>query len=235
LVASEAGTNFAKGQLFSWSVVLIGLAAFALATLRSNFVKAHIEAVPAFVAPVASLSFLFLLLRWPWRDRWAGRLLLDLSLNSRLPLLAMHYRRFWQGVLIGSFGMAAFFAIIKPLFGPPATPAWRIDPFLVPLAFTLVVFVIYLITFWRSVEIRERGILYFGVLTSWRKIEAFSWERSEETHVHVVLKVKFKKTLGSWWIVLPAERRMEADAILRKQLSEWPGGTVPPPESAVTQ
>jgi hypothetical protein len=74
------------------------------------------------------------------------------------------------------------------------------------------------------VEIRDRGILFDGGLgfLRWPKVESYARERAGDGFVVLKLRVLGRTRK----IILPADRRGEAEVVLGKQFAEWPGRTV---------
>jgi hypothetical protein len=93
---------------------------------------------------------------------------------------------------------------------------------------------LYVYTMMSRFGIREYGILYFGLLFRWERIESFSWDSLPG--IGPILKLRFKGfapfaygPIGRLQIVVPAEKRAAVEAILNRQLSEWPSGTIGSP------
>ena len=99
---------------------------------------------------------------WGFRDRWAGKL----YLRTR----ADHSQMWIHGLGLLSTGIGLGNAI--------AFPEMRV-PFMLLTQIGLVIVVLLLIAMqvlMNHLEIRERGILYRGILIPWVKIESYEWE-----------------------------------------------------------
>ena len=134
----------------------------------------------------------------------------------------------WGSTLFVMFMVLLEMGLLKNK--PDARP-WQIDgaEFLMLIALVCLVVT-------RKVEFRERGILCYGLLTRWQELESFTWDRPSGKSV--VLKLLFRDRLPflpATKVVVPSDRRDAADAVLRRQLAEWPDskGSVTEPE--VTQ
>jgi hypothetical protein len=78
------------------------------------------------------------------------------------------------------------------------------------------------------VELRQRGGIISGLWLPWSSIESYAWQDTDREFV--VLKVRSKKwlmlPLSFGWkleIILSAAQKSATDAVLKRQLAEWPG------------
>ena len=82
------------------------------------------------------------------------------------------------------------------------------------------------------VELRTRGILVGGVLFRWPQVDSYAWQPAGDGFVVLKLRVwlpvlpLLPRTRKPVPVVVPAERRRDADLVLSKQFAEWPGQTV---------
>lgn len=92
-------------------------------------------------------------------------------------------------------------------------------------------------------EIRARGIVYSGSLYPWERIESYEWRQDPQTErlslislgltksvwrSENMLKLRLRRSiqfLPPARIPIPEGRREEVEAIMKRYLSEWPGGT----------
>ena len=92
-------------------------------------------------------------------------------------------------------------------------------------------------------EIRSRGIVYYGSLYTWENIDSYSWREDPLKPKPMLLKlfpdnpapsllyIRLRRSvhfLPPVRISIPPDRRQEVEAIMRRYLSEWPAA----PESA---
>jgi len=250
LVRSDTGLDFARAQLIRWTFTvfaIFGVYALLITTAVAHKTKfdEYSNLTSSFAALLSAILLFFpalTLARWPWRNRWAGMLLLDIS-----------RRRFGAGYILAAMAVEGLLLVldihgraVDVHFPDDGRPTKFVEQaffaFFVGRGFLgawiiLLALTAYLFTMWGRAEIRERGLLRFGLLLRWSQIESHSWERPGGRFV--ILNVRFKRILfpgsGSWKIALPVDCQAEADAILRQQLLEWPGETVMPKESAFSQ
>lgn len=182
-----------------------------------------------YLALLMGLAALIGLLRWPWRNRWAGKLLLNASIARR-----------WDEILSGVVVLAMLALAARALaLATRANPrlGWKWQAAgLIALALAA----LFVFASGGRLEMRERGILRFGLLTRWPRLESFAWEYTEGSRVILKLRIKRFPILLFWpsfsmRLVFPADLRSSADAILNGQLSEWPGGAGTPLRPAETE
>ena len=161
------------------------------------------------------------LARWPFRARWAGPLLLDLT-----------SRKHRKTVYIWASASAIFTVLMAAwmIHVPHLKPQGLLDSFLRLIGFTFFGLVIACAFVCAGrVELRQRGALISGGWLRWSSVEWYAWQDTEGEFV--VLKVRSKKWLlvafgSTIEIILPAAQKSATDAILKSQLSEWPGEAV---------
>lgn len=141
---------------------------------------------------------------WLARNRWAGRLLLDLSV-PRMGKMAY-------------FGMAsAAYYTVALICGwfhfQPSDPVWY--------RFTFPIFY-----FWPlagQLEIREQGIIRNGKLLRWGNMESYEW--TSKRLCALCLKIRLRrllKALPPVEIKVSPMQRPAVDALLCRYLSDWP-------------
>ncbi len=231
----DTGSGIARHLLFSGRVQAIIGAGFILAVLVPSFLKRAQPFVPAewwltphpwfwiavgvIYAGVGAWG-LFALARWPRRERQAGALLLDLSRKRSSLAYA------WL-VLTSLISLLAFTAIaLNATTG--RFHEWKLGAFCIVAYWPMVAYIFIIID---TVEIRERGVVQGGSFFRWSQVESFSWGRREGRFLILKLRLqRFAFTSLPWTlrseIVVEAEHQGKADAILKRQLSEWPGGTI---------
>ena len=68
-----------------------------------------------------------------------------------------------------------------------------------------------------GIDIRERGIFYYGDLISWEAIESAAWEKDENTNRLKIIRRKsflsFSKEIN---LIVPTEKVKDADTLLNK-------------------
>ncbi len=152
--------------------------------------------------------------RWPFRARWAGPLLLDLT--SRKDRKTVYT---WASVsAVITVLMAAWSIRLRPIHT-------LVDLRLIN--FPSVGLVIACAFFFAGrYELRQRGTIISGIWLPWSRVESYAWQ--DTGGEFVVLKVRSRKWLlvvfgSTLEIILPAAQKSPTDAILKSQLSEWPG------------
>jgi hypothetical protein len=147
-------------------------------------------------------------IRWLTRERWAGRLLLDLSQPTK------KWRYYLEALVL-----------ILSHCDCIADPAQR--RIFIPLAVAQFAFFGFLIIGGR-LEIREQGIMFVGKLLRWGNIESYEWDfagRSRFIFLEVHLR-RLLKALPPVRLPVPPGQREAVDTILSRYLSDWPGGTL---------
>ncbi len=77
---------------------------------------------------------------------------------------------------------------------------------------------------WRRIEIRERGVVTRRGLLRWRRVGSYTWEHAGTGLALLTLHMRSSLPLfRRRRILIDADRRPEADAMLSKQFAEWPG------------
>lgn len=162
------------------------------------------------------------LARWPFRARWAGPLLLDLTSSKERKTVYT-----WASVFaVLAVLMAAWTIYVRHLIkavevqqDPLALIAWLLFGLVIASAFVCA----------GRIELRQRGAIISGMWLRWSSVESYAWQDTEGEFV--ALKVRSKKWLlvafgSTIEIILPATQKSPTDAILKSQLSEWPGESV---------
>jgi serine/threonine protein kinase len=141
---------------------------------------------------------------WLRRERWAGRLLLDLSRPTR----KWHY-------YLWAMETTCMFCVCFTSVGHTY----------IPLAVAQFVLGAFLILGGR-LEIREQGILFTGKLLRWGNIESFEWADELRSPPGLsIVKVHMRrllKALPAARMLVPNDRREAVNAVLSRYLSDWP-------------
>jgi serine/threonine protein kinase len=169
---------------------------------------------PVVVAGVAASAAM---LRWPFRARWAGALLADLTLSKDRKLwvacasvvTTLAALNVWFGIHVNgisrmlqfSWGMLAGYLALVSLIALGFSAAGR-------------------------VEFRQRGALISGVWIPWSSIESYAWKEADGAFATLKLRSRrwLLAPLGPMLsVVLPSAQKISTDRILKSVLAEWPG------------
>jgi len=203
IIRAEAGGDIARrlGKVSAITAFCFALGGVLLVfsvpeRLRPNF----ITVVDALVV----VAYLFQILRWLFRSRWTGHLLVDASRPTPL----------WVKFVWAPIPIAI---VVRALRGVPAS-AQVVAALSMAAAGALWLSIIY-----GRLEFRERGVLCNGQRLPWNRIESHSWE--ETAGAHHILHLQ----LGGWRrhfpfsaALVPAHLRPEVEAVLDRNLREWP-------------
>ncbi len=211
-VASRTALRIAEILLLAWAY------AYFLERLSNQYREGVTVALMICLYLILGIS----LVRWPFRARWTGALLLDLtSPKDRRRAYA------WvSAVAVLTTMLGALVYHTSHLPNPPG----RGDLVVVLLAFpALGLFIAHLFLASSRIELRQRGMMISGVWLRWSSVESYAWEDSRGEFV--TLNVRSKKWLvftfrSTLEIILPSVQKTPTDAILKNQLSEWPGESV---------
>jgi hypothetical protein len=156
------------------------------------------------------------LARWPFRERWAGPLLLDLT--SRKDRMTVYT---WASVSAALAVLMAAWDIRGPHSHKLAEVQLVVFGWLMLGLFIGCAFVCA-----GRIELRQRGAIVSGIWLPWSSIESYSWQ--DTGGEFVVLKVRSRKWLlvafgSALEVVLPMAQKSPTDTILKRQLAEWPG------------
>jgi hypothetical protein len=151
---------------------------------------------------LVGLYYLRILVRWPFRDRWAGRLLVKATRPTPRVIFFIHA------------GLAAYLTFCSVLM--LGTLWWRY------LLSAAIPFVAYRLWIWGKVEIRANGVLAHGHLVRWRRVQSYAWERTDPAVAMLRFQVtRFQRALHFSVPVIPQGKDAIA-AALDEHLSEWP-------------
>lgn len=217
IVRLESGVIIAKKRLFSLAVFCFSFALLALASdlLRQRGYRLP-NAIPLYtlvILPIGLVSA-FRLVRWPRRERWAGTLLLDLSRARNLWVRGVH-------ILLLSLTYLVLIIASLRLYDHSHLDAYRL--LAIPC---IAVLTTQLIVQWHRIEIRQRGVLGCRGLIDWPRIESYAWEEAGGGFALLKLRVRLRlpfTLMRTTRILVPADRKREADAIFSRQFAEWPG------------
>jgi len=151
--------------------------------------------------------FAWLLARWPLRERWAGRLLL--KAGRRAPV--------WVYVL-PAFAVGA--VAYKLYGGMPVSHLWGMASNLAMMA----AMCLWIIFFYPRTEVRERGIIAFGQLLAWRRIESHWWEGAKGKAAILRLHCSgFRAICPAIAVLVPAELKPQVETLMERYQGAWPG------------
>ena len=209
LTGMEYGKEIARSQYFARVLFLSASLLFAYIEIKAF---SDTKSVMLVNFSVLSVFYLFMLGRWPFRGRWAGAILLNLSRPR-------HKAAF---VWATTMGVSMVFFVIATIMEPKARDSGRII-----YIFGMSIFAVYMFSVWGKLEFRERGIVQMGSLVSWRRLQSYRWE--EPSNDFAVLSVRYKRLiplpLPDWKLYIPIQHRADAEAFLKRQLGAWPEGT----------
>jgi hypothetical protein len=160
------------------------------------------QLVPA-IAMAAGLLFFYQCARWPFRDRWAGRLLLDAS----------RPRAAWVYLLLILSPVPTVMRLIR---GKP------MDFFEFASALNIVALALQLFLCYRRNEMRERGIVAYGQFFPWHRIEARRWDETDRFAILRLACGGIRKFLTEMPVLIPREKKEAVERVLERYLSEWP-------------
>ena len=205
------GQRVAESRLWRYPYLVIGLmiAFWILVSRLFPLPSLPYLALGLFVVGVCPQA-----IGWLRRERWAGRLLLDLSRpRKKLPYYLL------------ALSMLLILLICLATSQPRG--------FYIPLLLAQLVGSSVLI-FAGRLEIRQQGIVFAGSLLRWGSIEGYDWDFSGH-HPSILLKVHLRrliKAIPPLSIPVPPERREAVDAVLSRYLSDWPAaGNASPPNA----
>jgi hypothetical protein len=157
------------------------------------------------VNAVTVVLILRLLLRWPFRERWAGRLLVDLA----------RPRPNWVFLLAGAAVVGAIGSIVERRSGVQLRH--------IALAGQSMLLGIWVIVFHARTEIRERGLLAMGQCIAWRSIEAHWWDYTSGDNRILRVQCGGWRRIGSpLSVTVPAHLKDQVDAVMRRYMGELP-------------
>jgi hypothetical protein len=203
IIRAEAGGDVARriGKVSALTVFGFGLGGVLLVFSIPQRIR------PNFITVLDSLlvvAYLFQVLRWLFRDRWAGRLLVNASRPTPRWIYAL-----W---ILFPLGIGARLLRSAPM-------SWdAVAGFGMGAAIALWLSIVY-----GRLELRERGVLCNGQRLPWNRIETHSWEDTAGAHHLLHLQ------LGGWRrhfpfsaLLVPAHLKPEVEAVLDRYLREWP-------------
>jgi hypothetical protein len=145
-----------------------------------------------------------LLARWPVRQRWWGRLLLDV----RRP------RAIWVYVLLA---LALFFAGM-------AVYEKGLSVFNVVGGAQVVALAAWMFFLYHRTEIRERGLVVSGQLIPWHRIEGHWWDAGRGKVAVMRLAVGGWRRMFSSCnpVIVPMRLKDQVEAVMQSYMREWP-------------
>jgi hypothetical protein len=203
IIRAEAGGDVARrlGKVTAITAFCFGLGGVLLVFSIPQSVR------PSFLAildTLVAIAYLFQVLRWIFRERWAGGLLVNASRPTPR----------WIAGLWVLVPVAVVIRLLrtKPLSGQ------ALGSLVMAAAIAVWLLIVY-----ARLELRERGILFNGQRLPWNRIESRSWE--ETAGDNLILHLQF----GGWRryfpissLLVPARLKTEVEAVLDRYLREWP-------------
>ena len=195
------GKRVAESNLWSHPFLLVGVMIAFWILVSRRFPRPSL--------PYLALGLLIIgvcpqVIGWLRRERWAGRLLLDLSRpRKKLP----YYLEALSMLLV-----------LLICFVTSSPPSFYIPLFLAQFMLGAA------LVFAGRLEIRQQGIVFAGSLLRWGSIESYEWDFSGR-HRSILLKVHVRrliKALPPLSIPVPPARRDAVDAVLSRYLADWP-------------
>jgi hypothetical protein len=179
-----------------------GIAVVLLGVLVAQMSIQRPLAVVSVLTATGLLIFMWLCVRWPFRDRWAGRLLLD----------AGRPRPLW----VRAMPVLSLLALVARV------SAGKLDVLELASTLNLVAFSLHIYFSYTRNEIRERGIVAFGQFFPWHCIVARRWDDGDRYAILRLRSVGVRRFLPEMAVIMPREKKDAADALLQRYLSEWP-------------
>jgi hypothetical protein len=206
-LSAEFGSDYARRRLV-WMTRFFGgmfIAVIVVSSLPRDLTTNWLSVM--FGAVMTWLGYY--LLRWPFRSRWAGELMLDISRRPQPLLMA----------LCGLMIVGTVLSTVDMLTEGAAVTTAHIVRCVWQIGLALFLFLLN-----GRAEFRSRGIVSNGRLIRWRNVKAYAW--SSAMGDFEVLRV-WSKGLGRF---LPAEKllvrseaKQQVSALLERQLSPWLG------------
>jgi serine/threonine protein kinase len=217
----QLGKRYAAANLLFASVGLVYLYALLLGPLLlltpqfgdKYFVGRGYLSIAA--SAIVGWRFARHLVYWPWRERRAGPLLLDLSLRTV-------WRR-WFLYTWGSLTEAFLIYVVVVAWQYPDRwqyPKNMVLPAVISWVFAVGSFFALAVLFGSRLEVRARGILLTGALFPWRRIRSYTWETGDKGMV--LLRLNLTRFPARWSIRVPPHEKSTLSAILERQILEWP-------------
>jgi hypothetical protein len=200
----ELGPETAR-RLFRSSSIFMAICCLACMLLLFAVPKQLRLDVITTINLAVTAVFTGLLVRWGLRERWAGRLLLDL----RRP------RPVWTYGLLLLMIMSLIAGVLDP--GPHGVLRNLAGGTQV-VALGVAMFV-----FYHRPEVRERGIVAMGQLLPWSRIESHWWDDARGKVLILRLQARgFPGKIASGNLIVPPHLKEQVDAVFRQYLREWP-------------
>jgi serine/threonine protein kinase len=208
---TEFGTSLAVRRVFPHLLSMIAITGVAWTYWQMPHA---VQMWPFFCSAIAGY-YAVLLARWPWRDQWAGPLLVDARRPRSAQSIVLLIGMLVCVVLLVRLDVSAWMA---GHFNAIATRGWFGE---ISYLILLTVFAVYRYWFWTRIEVRGKGLLVYGRFLRWDQFEGHGWAGGERGLS--VLRIRLRRP---WWrgseIPIPEEKKEAVEAILEQQLGEWP-------------
>jgi len=243
-VSSELGRGATFGE---WFLPALMFAAYFLSVIGLRRLAPNLE-YPEGVSLVTLLAmmvvWLILRVRWHYRARQAGPLLLDLGKQKKsagpgfLGFLqrvdAAARRPLTVGVLAWFLAAMAIVTVVWFRIERSFDKYWQaVTGTSAPDIVIGVIWIttLFIVPYVRArTEIRQHGILHRWAFLRWPRIESYAWQQAKGESVVLTLRTKSLFHLPwTFRIVLTADQKGPMNAILARQLAHWP---INPPEES---
>jgi serine/threonine protein kinase len=210
------GQQYAARHLFLHTMAAV----FNLGVLILVLALVYIgSTVPTYLFVALGLRPGYLLARWPWRDRWAGPLLLNPSATSQWKPRTAYL------LLLLFIASLIFQILLAPSMCTPPSSWYPASCYRMASAFLFFQAAFGGWTAWlvQRVEIRARGPVYWGILIEWHKISSYAWEVAGQDRFVLRLRRpnrKYRSLLMG--IPVAGWAKAELSAVLDRQLARWP-------------
>jgi hypothetical protein len=205
--AHELGAEMAK-RLFRNAYGVLAISASIGVLLVFSIPKGARPDIIAIVNAIVMTIVLCLLVRWPVRERWWGKLLVDLRRPRPVWVYALAAVAVFSAVMLfpGKGGVGRL--PLRNLAGAGqvlALSAWMYALYARP-------------------EIRERGIVNNGQLIPWNRVEGHWWDDTRGKAFVLRLSLSGWRGLfcNSNPLIVPVHLKDEVDATIQRYLRDWP-------------
>ena len=152
-------------------------------------------------------TYIWMIIAWLQARKKAGKILLDLTVISLETLYLI------SGILLIASGLFGGYSFIWK----NSQYSWLISSLIGLYMGAGMIFVGFVGT---KVQVHERGIMAFGSLLKWEKIESFEWISSNEKTYTAKLKLRNRppKSTRDGILIVPIEKKLALETILEQYL-----------------
>jgi predicted Ser/Thr protein kinase len=219
---NEFGKRRAERWVFWTFVLMTGTTALMLALFKVVPNSRNVLGIINGGNVLAAVGLLAFLIRWLLRQSWAGPVFVKvnrpmLRINKIALILMISC---WCGML-GLF--------VDGWISGDSRDLLYHTTYLVVFALIITLYW----SAWGKTEAHERGLLAAGGYWPWSRIKSYKWESTEAGIA--ILELKGRSQLEAWWwprrIAVPLPQKQQIEAILERQLGNWPDLNPTPVES----